>query len=106
MDERRRGGGGGDSKELKTPRQDVKAEIESQRNQIRELVDSVKKISLECDEKTRTLKLIRSKFSSSAAKSIKFGEKGKKEESTNNRSNGKFNTEPVLVIKEKKLRRV
>jgi len=81
MDERRRGVGGGDSKELKTPRQDVKAEIESQRNQIRELVDSVKKISLECDEKTRTLKLIRSKFSSSAAKSIKFGEKGKKKKS-------------------------
>jgi len=41
-------------------RVDDKAEIESQRKQIRELVASVKKMSLQCDEKNRELKLIRS----------------------------------------------
>lgn len=50
--------------DVNTPprRVDDKTEIESQRKQIRELVQSVKKMSLKCDEKNRELKLIRSTF--------------------------------------------
>merc|ERR1712146_517571 len=49
-------------------RVDDKAEIESQRKQIRELVASVKKMSLQCDEKNRELKLIRSTMKKSPQK--------------------------------------
>ena len=49
-------------------RVDDKAEIESQRKQIRELVASVKKMSLQCDEKNRELKLMRSTMKKSPHK--------------------------------------
>ena len=49
-------------------RVDDKAEIESQRKQIRELVASVKKMSLQCDEKNRELKLMRSTMKKSPPK--------------------------------------